>query len=125
MWLPTATNPGADVTVYAVLDPTAPDYIGIGVGARLNTTAPAQSHTSVHVPIFRAAKAGHTVPDPILIGQSAAATIRLDTEITLGSAPPLGGIGTSITLPTHAGPAAHVALSAQHLHLPRADHTAH
>jgi hypothetical protein len=119
IWLPIATNPSPNVTIYAVLDPTAADYVGIGVGAQLTTASP-ESKTSVRVPIFRAAKSGHTVPDPILIGNSAAATIRLESEITFGSAPPLGGIGISIKLPTQAGPAAEFSLSLKRLQLPGA-----
>src|SRR5215471_6268356 len=117
VWLPIATNPNPHVTVYFVLDPTPADFVGIGVGARLTTTAPAQSKTSVHVPIFRAAKTGHSVPSAILIGQPSA-KIRLESEITFGSAPPLGGIGLSLLVPTATGSAPDFKLSLKQLHLP-------
>jgi hypothetical protein len=119
IWLPIVSNPSPHVTLFLVVDPTPPDYVAIGVGARLTTTAP-ESRTSVHVPIFRAAKSGHAVPDSILIGHSDAAVITLETEITLGSAPPLGGIGLSIRIPTTAGPAPQFALSLRRLQLPGA-----
>jgi len=121
IWLPIATNPDPRVTVYAVLDPTPPDYVGIGVGARLTTTSPAESETSVHVPVFRAAKSGHSVPDPILIGNNPAALILLKTDITLGSTPPLRGIGISLRVPTQAGGTPQFALSLKGLQLPGAN----
>lgn len=119
VWLPIVAHDDPHVTLYVVLDPTPADYVAIGVGARL-ATAPTVSNTRVHVPIFRTAKAGHTVPDPILIGQSDAAVIRLDVEIDLGTAPPLGGIGLSLRVPTTAGPSPQLALSLKRLQLPGA-----
>ena len=119
IWLPIVSHPDPHITVYAVLDPTHADYVGIGVGVRLTTTAP-ESHTQAFVPIFRAAKNGHSVPDPILIGQSADAMIRLGTDITLGSAPPLGGLGLSVSVPTTGGAQPRFALTLKHLLLPGA-----
>lgn len=119
IWLPIVSHNDPHLTLYTVLDPRPADYVAIGVGVRLTTATP-QSRTSVHVPIFRAAKAGRTVPDAILIGQSEAAIIRLETEITLGTAPPLGGIGLSVHIPTTAGPAPQFALSLKRLQLPGA-----
>lgn len=119
IWLPVVSHPDPHITVYAVLDPTPADYVGIGVGVRLATTAP-ESHTQAFVPIFRAAKNGHSVPDPILIGQSADAMIRLGTDITLGSAPPLGGLGLSVSVPTTGGAPPRFALTLKHLLLPGA-----
>jgi hypothetical protein len=117
VWMPIVSHDHPHVSVYVVVDPTPADYVGIGVGARL-TTAPAASKTSVHVPIFRAAKAGKSVPNPILIGQSDAAVIRIETEITLGTAPPLRGLGLSVRIPTTAGPAPSFALTLKGLQLP-------
>ena len=119
IWLPIVSNASPHVTLFLVLDPTAADSVAIGVGVRL-TTSPTESKTSIHVPIFRAAKSGHTVPDPILIGHSDSAVIRIETEITLGAAPPLGGVGLSIRIPTTAGPAPQFALSLKRLQLPGA-----
>ncbi len=120
IWLPVASNPSPHVTVYVVLDATPSDSIGIGLGARLTTIAPNESKTSVHVPVFRAAKSGHTVADAILIGHSPSAVIRLETEISLGQAPPLGGIGISVRIPTQAGPAPQFEISLKRLQLPGA-----
>src|SRR5215467_1767147 len=119
IWLPIVSNPAPYVTVFLVLDPTPPDYVGIGVAARLTTSSP-ESRTTVHVPIFRAAKPGHSVPDAILIGHSDTAVITLEADITLGSAPPLHGIGLSIRIPTTAGPAPQFVLSLRGLQLPGA-----
>src|SRR5262249_7919031 len=69
IWLQVAENKDPDVKVYVVLDPTAADYVAVGVGVRLKT-APVVSDTSTYVPLFRAARTGRSVPDPILIGQS-------------------------------------------------------
>ena len=120
VWLPLAKSTSPQLTVYIVLDPAPADHVAIGVGARLNTTTPAESRISAHVPIFRAAKSGHSVPDPILIGRDDSAQIQLDLAITFGAAPPLGGIGFSARVPTTAGPAPQFTLSLKRLQLPGA-----
>jgi hypothetical protein len=102
VWLPLVSNPSPHVTVYIVLDPTHGSYVGIGVGAELITASP-ESTTRLHVPVFRAAKTGQTVANPILIGNSADAVIVLDTQITVGTAPPLRGFGLSLRIPTQSG----------------------
>ncbi len=117
IWLQIAQNPSPQVTVYLVLDPTHADYVGLGAGVRLSTS-PTESKTSVYVPLFRAAKTGHSVPDPILIGQSPDATIRLATEITIGTGPPLRGIGLQLKIPTTGGVPPDFELSLKGLQLP-------
>jgi hypothetical protein len=121
IWLAIVSHDHPQVSVYVVLDPTPTDYVAIGVGARLATASP-QSNTRVHVPLFRAAKSGHSVPNPLLIGQSDAGVIHLETEITLGTAPPLGGLGLSLRIPTTAGPTPQISLSLKRLQLPGASH---
>jgi hypothetical protein len=120
IWMQIAQNPSPKVTVYLVLDPTHSDYVGLGAGVKL-TTSPSESSTSVYVPIFRAAKVGHSVADPILIGQSPDAVIRLATEITIGSGPPLRGIGLQLKIPTAGGAAPDFQLSLKGLELPGAN----
>ena len=118
VWLPIVSHAAPHVTIYVVLDPTPTDYVGIGIGTRLTTALP-ESRTTLHVPIFQAAKSGKTV-DAIQIGKLDSAVIRLETEITLGSGPPLEGIGLSISIPTTAGRAPTFALSLKRLQLPGA-----
>ena len=120
IWMQIAQNPSPKVTVYLVLDPTHSDYVGLGAGVKL-TTSPSESSTSVYVPIFRAAKVGHSVADPILIGQSPDAVVRLATEITIGSGPPLRGIGLQLKIPTAGGAAPDFQLSLKGLELPGAN----
>jgi large repetitive protein len=119
IWLQVVKHDGPDVGVYVVLDPTPADYVALGAGVRLTTADPA-SDTSAYVPIFRAAKTGHSVTDPILIGQSPDAKVRIRTEITIGSGPPLGGIGLQLKIPTAVGASPEFALSLKQLQLPGA-----
>ena len=103
-----------------VIDPTPSDYVAIGAGVRVTSSNP-DSDSSAYVPIFRAAKVGHSVADPILIGQSPDAVIRLATEITIGSGPPLRGIGLQLKIPTAGGAAPDFQLSLKGLELPGAN----
>jgi hypothetical protein len=119
IWLPIVSHDAPRVTFYVVLDESPANYVAIGIGARL-TTAPTVSRTSVHVPLFRAAKQGKSVPDAILIG-TAAAVVRLTTDITVGSGPPLRGIGLSLRVPTAGSAAPEFSLALTGLQLPGAD----
>ena len=98
IWLPIVSHTAPQVSLYVVLDPTPSEYVGIGVGARLTTATPG-SFTSIHVPVCRAAKEDGGVDSPFLIG-TADGVIRLTTDITLGTSPPLGGVALSLHLPT-------------------------
>jgi hypothetical protein len=118
IWLPIVSHDDPQVTFYVVLDPGPANYVAIGVGARLTTSSPA-SLTTIHVPVFRAAKEGRSVPNAILIG-TPDAVIRLTTEITLGTAPPLGGIGLALRVPTSGGSPPTFALTLTGLLLPGA-----
>jgi large repetitive protein len=80
IWLQIAENQDPHVIAYVVIDPTPSDYVAIGAGVRVTSSNP-DSDSSTYVPIFRAAKTGHSVPDPILIGQSPDAVIRISTEV--------------------------------------------
>ncbi len=119
IWLQIAEHDDPHVTVYVVLDPTPADYVAIGVGVRV-TTAPIVSNSSTYVPVFRAAKTGHSVPDAILIGNSPDAKIRISTEITIGTGPPLGGVALQLKIPTAAGASPEFSLSLKKLQLPGA-----
>ena len=46
---------------------SAGDYVAIGIGVRIAATDPRRVDQA-HVPIFRAAKKGHTIASPLLIG---------------------------------------------------------
>ena len=106
-WLPIAQASNPAVTVYAVFDDRAADSVAIGVGVRVVSTAPAAS-LSAHVPLFRAAKQGHTVASPVLLG-TAAARGTLSIDITTDAAPAvpgqarLGGVALELSVPTGAG----------------------
>ena len=119
IWLQIAENQDPHVTVYVVIDPTPSDYVAIGAGVRVISSNP-DSDSSTYVPIFRAAKTGHSIPDPILIGQSPDAVIRISTEITVASGPPLGGVALQLKIPTASGVSPQFALSLKGLQLPGA-----
>jgi hypothetical protein len=107
VWLPIAQASNPSVTVYAVFDDRGADFVAIGVGVRVASTAP-QASLSAHVPLFRAAKEGHSVASPILLG-SAAARGTLSFDITTDAAPAvpgqarLGGVALAISVPTGSG----------------------
>ena len=66
---------------------------------------------SVHVPVFCAAKEGHSVASPVLLGTAAArAHVSLDITTATGAAVPgqahLGGVALALSVPTGAGGAA-------------------
>jgi hypothetical protein len=118
VWLPIVSHDNPRITFYLVLDASPANSVSIGVGVLLTTSATA-SLTTLHVPLFRAAKEGRSVPDAILIG-TAGAVLRLTTEITLGTAPPLRGIGLSLRVPTGGGQAPELGLTLTGLQLPGA-----
>ncbi len=118
IWLPIVSNSAPAVSLYVVLDPTPSAFVGIGVGAKLTTTAPG-STTTVHLPIFRAAKEGQSVSDAILVG-SRLGVLRVTTDITLGTAPPLNGLALSLHIPTGGNEAPTFALTLRGLLLPGA-----
>jgi hypothetical protein len=107
-WLPIVEHTSPSLTVYVVLDESPGDYVGVGIGVRVSTTNPG-SHTTAHVPLFRAPKdTGNGVSSLFLLG-SADAVITLATELTVDEAPPapgaahLRGVGLQLRLPTGNG----------------------
>lgn len=107
IWLPIVEETGPDVCFFAVLDDTPTDHVRIGVGVTVKTTAP-DSETRLFVPLFKAAKTGHSVSDPLLLGQ-AGGRLGFTTEIIVEPGTPapgaahLGRIGLDLDAPTAAG----------------------
>ncbi|HSD29375.1 MAG TPA: hypothetical protein VLL75_18875 [Vicinamibacteria bacterium] len=60
-WLPIVERNAPDLKLYLVLDDRAASSVAIGVGVRYATTGP-RSSTTAHVPLFRVAKKGQSVP---------------------------------------------------------------
>src|SRR5262245_50177220 len=124
-WLPIVEEHAPDFTLYVVLDDRPADYVAVGLGAKFTATNPAASVTA-HVPIFRAAKDGHTVPSPFLIG-TPQAVITIAADITVDAAAPtpgqahLGGVALQVSVPTSGGgPAPQLSLSLRQLQMPGA-----
>ena len=119
VWLPIVAHHDPRVSFFVVLDPRPTTYVAVGIGVRLVTGSPETptSTTSVHVPLFRAGKSGESVADPILIG-TAGAVVRVESEITIGDGPPLGGIGVGVTVPTDGAEAPLLSLTLKRLQLP-------
>ena len=110
VWLPIAKASNPTVAFFAVIDDRAADSVAIGLGVRVESTTPVASVAAM-LPLFRAAKTGHTVASPLLLGTPLArATLAVD--ITLNAAAPvpgqahLGGISLALAVPTGAGGAA-------------------
>jgi len=106
-WLPIAQASAPAVTVFVVVDDRAADSVAIGLGVRVASTTP-QASLAAHVPLFRAAKEGHSVASPILIGTaSARATLAIDITTDAAPAVPgqarLGGVALSLVVPTGSG----------------------
>lgn len=104
VWLPLFSETNPRITVYLVLDDRPTDHVRIGIGVSMETTAPSSS-TRLFVMPFRAAKDGHSVPNPILLGEPGG-DIGLTTHITLDDSAPapgaahLGGFGLGVLAPT-------------------------
>ena len=67
IWLPIVETDNPDLSFFLVIDESPVSHIKIGVGVSVKTTEP-DSETSLHVPLFKAAKIGHTVGDVVLLG---------------------------------------------------------
>jgi hypothetical protein len=104
LWVPLVDHSDPSVLFALVVDDHAPTHVAIGLGVRVSTTTPA-SNIELHVPVFRAAKAGQSVPSPLLLGEPGG-RIRLTTDVTVDAGAPvagvahLGGIGLDLDLPT-------------------------
>ena len=106
-WLPLLAESSPQLTVYLVVNDQPADHVQLGVGVEVGTADPASTST-LHLPLFRAAKAGHSVASPVLLG-GADGRFQLGTDITMDADPPvpgqahLGGIGLSVDVPTGPG----------------------
>src|SRR5690606_3689932 len=89
VWLPLFSETNPRVTVFLVLDDRPADHVRIGIGVSMDTTGP-DSSTRLFVMPFRAAKDGHTVANPVLIGESGG-DIGLTTHITIDASEPVPG----------------------------------
>ena len=59
-WIPLLTGTAPDLTVSLVLDDQAADHLQLGLGVEVRTADP-DSTSSLHLPLFRAARVGHSV----------------------------------------------------------------
>ena len=103
VWLPVVSlkppQPLLDVSV--VIDDTlSDDFVAVGLGLSVRTVAPA-SRSTIHVPLFRAAKKNRSVADPFLLG-AVGGRIQVATEVTVGD-PHLASIGLGLDVPTAPG----------------------
>ena len=126
VWLPIARATDPDVAFFLVIDDRPATSVAIGLGVRASSVAPVAS-VSAQLPLFAAAKSGHTVASPLLLGTPAArATLAVD--ITLEAAAPvpgqahLGGVSLTLDVPTGAGGAAPVvSIALRQLQMPGAN----
>jgi hypothetical protein len=110
VWLPIAEVADHSVRFYAVIDDRPANEVHIGLAVKAVTNAP-QASVSAKLPLFRAAKTGHSVPNPLLLGEGAArATLAVDITVDSAAAVPgqahLGGVALTLSVPTGAGGAA-------------------
>ncbi len=109
VWLPVVGIEDPAFEVYVTIDDRPTDWIALGLGIAFSTSDPA-SRTTVSLPLFRAAKANHTVDSALLLGQPGA-RLRLTTSITIDDSTPtsgeahLGAVGLEVDVPTAAGDA--------------------
>jgi hypothetical protein len=109
-----------DLTVEVSLDPSAPDYVEVGLAAALTTDVPATT-TEVGIPLYRAAKTGHSVAQPFAL--LAGGVVHLSSDITVSSDQPatdeFGLAGVRVALDTalteNASPQFQLVLKGLHL----------
>ena len=109
-----------DLTVEVSLDPSAPDYVEVGLAAALTTDVPATT-TEVRIPLYRAAKTGHAVAQPFAM--LAGGVVHLSSDITVSSDQPaadefgLAGVrvGLDTALSENASPQFQLVLKGLHL----------
>lgn len=107
VWLPIAEVADRSVRFYAVIDDRPVNEVHIGLAVKAVTSAP-QASVAAKIPLFRAAKTGHAVPNPLLLGEGAArATLAVDITVDSAAAVPgqahLGGVALTLSVPTGAG----------------------
>jgi large repetitive protein len=124
VWLPIVAHSGPDLTLFAVFD-VQPEYVGIGVGASMTSMSAPAASARAYVPVFRAARRGHSVASPILLGQPGAAVhVSADITVDVGSPAPgeahLGGIALDLRVPTAGEAPPRISLALRGLQLPGA-----
>lgn len=103
-WLPLFESTDPPVSFYAIVDNQPADHIRVGLGVKLTAQSP-QASASLHLPLFKAARASHSVANPILLGQPGG-VIDFACDITIETAPPspgqahLRGVGLMLQVPT-------------------------
>ena len=111
VWLPIAKATDPSVAFFLVIDDRAAASVAIGLGVRASSSAP-QASISAHIPLFLAAKTGHTVASPVLmratsrgcasvVGVSAASTRspgRIPIHSRCKTAPSAGSVSAAIAL---------------------------
>lgn len=116
-WVPLFDESDPDVTVYAVVDdgPGTADAVHLGIGFTHTTSGgPPRVTTSIHVPLFRFAERGSTLPadgvgtpEWLLLGRDGG-DIEIGVDATFTDAAPapgepsLGGLGATLRVPTDA-----------------------
>ena len=124
IWLPIVERSAPDFHLFVVLDDSPADSVAIGIGVKIAATDPVAS-IQAHVPIFRAAKKGHTIASPLLIG-TAGSIVTLSAEVTVDASAPvagqahLGGIQLALSVPTGGGAAPAISLALKQLQMPGA-----
>ena len=118
-WVPLFDEDDPDVTVYAVVDDgpatdtDTGDAVHLGVGFTHTTTGgPPRVTTSIHVPLFRFAERGSSLPAGggdtpawLLLGREGG-DIEIGVDATFTDTPPaprepaLGGLGATLRVPT-------------------------
>ena len=88
-WLPLFECSDPRVTFYAVVDDRPTDHVRVGLGVKASATSPDAS-ARFHAPLFKAARSGHSVANPILLGQ-AGGVIDFTCDITIDPASPAPG----------------------------------
>ena len=122
-WLPLFECSDPRVTFYAVVDDRPTDHVRVGLGVKASATSPDAS-ARFHAPLFKAARSGHSVANPILLGQ-AGGVIDFTCDITIDPASPAPGqahlraVGLNLSIPTD-GSTPDFGLSVTGLQLPGA-----
>jgi len=112
-----------DLTVQASLDSRPTDYVEVGLAVTFATENPT-THTDAVIPLYRAAKTGHSVAQPFAL--LAGGKVQLATEITLNTTPPatnefgLAGVAVAIETAVVGTPSPSFRLLLKGLHLPGA-----
>ncbi len=116
-------NAAPDVVIEVIIDDRPANHVEIGIAARIATANPATT-TDVEIPIYRAAKQGHTVAQPFALLDGG--VVRVASELVLDTTPVahdafgLAGVAVAIETPLTGG-APTFQLALRGLHLPGAD----